>query len=51
MLGRDVCAEASFRVVQMGDNRSAIRHFDEVLQMDPSLGVAYLTRFVARWFG
>ena len=29
---------------QVGDNQSAIRHFDEVLQLDPSLGVAYLTR-------
>eukprot|EP00961_Rhodomonas_salina_P280494 3789127-Rhodomonas_salina.1 len=28
----------------MGDNQSAIRHFDEVIQMDPQLGVAYLTR-------
>ncbi len=29
---------------QMGDNKAAIRHFDEVLRVDPSLGVAYLTR-------
>eukprot|EP00287_Rhodomonas_sp_CCMP768_P027816 CAMPEP_0202851730 /NCGR_PEP_ID=MMETSP1389-20130828/87186_1 /ASSEMBLY_ACC=CAM_ASM_000865 /TAXON_ID=302021 /ORGANISM="Rhodomonas sp., Strain CCMP768" /LENGTH=146 /DNA_ID=CAMNT_0049530097 /DNA_START=15 /DNA_END=452 /DNA_ORIENTATION=- len=29
---------------KMGDNQTAIRHFDEVIQMDPNLGVAYLTR-------
>ena len=29
---------------QMGDNKAAIRHFDEVLRVDPNLGVAYLTR-------
>jgi hypothetical protein len=27
-----------------GDNDGAIRYFDEVLRLDPSLGVAYLTR-------
>jgi hypothetical protein len=28
----------------MGDNKAAIRHFDEVLRVDSNLGVAYLTR-------
>ena len=42
MNGRLV-SEAS-HCVQLGDNRAAIRHFDEVLRVDPNLGVAYLTR-------
>ena len=29
---------------KLGDNKTAIRHFDEVLRLDPNLGVAYLTR-------
>ena len=29
---------------KLGDNKTAIRPFDEVLRLDPNLGVAYLTR-------
>eukprot|EP00960_Hanusia_phi_P014487 427445-Hanusia_phi.AAC.3 len=29
---------------KLGDNQAAIRHFDEVIRLDPNLAVAYLTR-------
>jgi hypothetical protein len=38
------CTWAQYQSSKAGDNQLAITYFDEALRLDPSLGVAYLTR-------